>query len=81
MCTCNVLETMIDVRQVIPKMRHPLLFGIFDMLQPGEGFILVNDHDPRPLHYQFEALRGDLFDWEYQEAGPDLWRIRIGKTA
>lgn len=80
MCTCNVAETVIDVRQILPRMRHPIVFGVFEMLQPGEGFVLVNDHDPRPLHYQFGAYKGDAFTWDYQEEGPDLWRVRIGRT-
>ena len=34
-CGCgNVTETTIDVRQIVPKMRHPIVFGTFDMLSP-----------------------------------------------
>ena len=48
-------------------------------LQPGESFLLVNDHDPKPLYYKFKAELGEVFDWEYLESGPDVWRVRIGK--
>lgn len=81
MCTCNVSETVIDVRQITPRLRHPLIFSTFDELRPGEAFQLVNDHDPRPLLYQFSAQRAGAFDWVYQEQGPDLWRVRISRTA
>lgn len=64
MCTSNITETVIDVRQIVPRMRHPILFGVFDLLDPGEAFVLVNDHDPRPLHYQFGARWGDGFTWD-----------------
>jgi uncharacterized protein (DUF2249 family) len=38
----------LDVREVAPRVRHPLIFSTFDELQAGESFVLVNDHDPRP---------------------------------
>ena len=37
-------QTTIDVRTIIPRERHPLIFRTFEGLQPGEGFELVNDH-------------------------------------
>jgi uncharacterized protein (DUF2249 family) len=39
----------------------------------------VNDHDPFPLRYQFEATRTGQFSWDYLEAGPVVWRVAIGK--
>ena len=70
----------IDVRQIIPRERHPLIFQTFDALDPGQGFQLVNDHDPKPLYYQFAAEHPGRFSWDYLEQGPDVWRVRIGKT-
>lgn len=81
MCNCNASETVIDVRQITPRMRHPLIFGTFDQLGPGEAFLLVNDHDPRPLLYRFGAERPGKFGWDYQEQGPDVWRVRISRAA
>jgi uncharacterized protein (DUF2249 family) len=81
MCSCNVTETIIDVRQIMPRMRHRLIFQTFDQLAPGEAFMLVNDHDPRPLFYQFNVERPGSFGWDYQEEGPDLWRVRISRAA
>ena len=40
----------LDVRTIIPRERHPLIFRTFEALQPGEGFVIVNDHDPKPLY-------------------------------
>ena len=50
-------------------------------LQPGEAFLLVNDHDPKPLYYQFKFEHADEFTWDYLEQGPDVWQVRVGKTA
>jgi len=69
----------LDVREVIPRDRHPLIFRTFDNLKSGESFILINDHDPKPLYYQFLHEREGLFAWEYIERGPEIWKVRITK--
>ncbi len=70
----------LDVREIAPRERHPLIFDTFDALAPGEAMRLVNDHDPKPLYYQFMAERAGQVDWEYLEQGPEVWQVRIGKT-
>ncbi len=76
----NQVKT-IDVRQTPPPQRHPLIFGTYEELQPGQSFELVNDHDPKPLYYQFEFERKGQFTWDYLEWGPEVWHVRIGKPA
>lgn len=71
----------IDVRTIIPRERHPLLFQTFDSLAAGESFELVNDHDPKPLYYQFMAERPGELGWEYLEEGPETWRVVLTKQA
>ena len=70
----------IGVRTIPPRERHPLLFKTFDELEAGESFELINDHDPKPLYYQFQVERGGSVEWEYLEQGPSTWRVRIGKV-
>lgn len=72
-------KTTVDVRQIPPPQRHPLILQTFEALQPGEAFVLVNDHDPKPLYYQFKFEREGEFTWEYLEEGPEVWRVSIGK--
>ena len=67
----------LDVREVPPRVRHPLIFSTFDGLPVGCSFILINDHDPKPLLYQFQAERQGQFQWEYLMTGPEEWRVRI----
>ena len=78
--TANVTTT-IDVRTIVPRERHPLIFSTFDKLAPGDAFLLVNDHDPKPLYYHFKAEIGDAFAWDYLENGPEVWKVRIAKAA
>ena len=71
----------LDVRVIPPRDKHPTIFRTFDALQSGESLILVNDHDPIPLFYQFQAELGPVFDWDKIESGPEIWRVRIGRKA
>ena len=71
----------LDVRVIPPREKHPTIFHTFDALQPGESFVLVNDHDPFPLRYQFEAERTGRYGWDYLEQGPEVWQVRVTRTA
>ena len=77
----TVTAATIDVRTVPPPQRHPLIFGTFDALTPGQAFEIVNDHDPVPLYFQFEKTRAGQFAWRYLEAGPAQWHVRIARVA
>ncbi|HKI90980.1 MAG TPA: DUF2249 domain-containing protein [Gaiellaceae bacterium] len=72
-------DTILDVRSEPPARRHELIFDAYHALHPGQDFVLVNDHDPKPLWYQFEAEYTGAFGWDYLEQGPEVWRVRIGR--
>jgi uncharacterized protein (DUF2249 family) len=74
-------DQVLDVRQEPPVRRHALIFETFNDLVPGAGFELRNDHDPKPLYYQFAAELAGQFTWDYLEQGPEVWRVRIGRPA
>lgn len=69
----------VDARKYEPKDKHPIIFNTFESLRSGEIMELINDHDPRPLHYQFIMERSEDFEWEYLEQGPEVWRVAIKK--
>jgi uncharacterized protein (DUF2249 family) len=71
----------LDVSRVPPPQRHPMIFGAFDALVPGEAFEIVNDHDPVPLYFQFDKTRPGQFGWQYLECGPSRWHVRIKRVA
>ncbi|HEY5303284.1 MAG TPA: DUF2249 domain-containing protein [Acidimicrobiales bacterium] len=75
----NVQE--LDVRILPHGQRHEVIFSTYDHLMPGGGFVIVNDHDPKPLRYQFEAQHTGQFTWDYLESGPTIWRVRVGRTS
>lgn len=70
----------IDVRVIPPRIRHVQIFETFDALLSGEFFVLINDHPPRPLYYEFLHERPDQFTWDYLEEGPEVWRVKIGRV-
>jgi Uncharacterized conserved protein len=72
-------DATVDARQYEPKDKHPAIFNTFNSLKPGEKMELINDHEPRPLHYQFIIELKDQFEWEYLEEGPEVWRVSITK--
>lgn len=79
MTTPQSFKTTVDVRSIAPRERHPLIFGTFDRLAAGQALLLVNDHDPKPLFYQFQAESPGEFTWDYLESGPEVWQVKIGK--
>jgi uncharacterized protein (DUF2249 family) len=74
-------DRILDVRTEIPRRRHELIFEEFGRLPSGSAYVLVNDHDPKPLRYQLEAENAGEFSWAYLEEGPEVWRVRIGRVA
>ena len=70
----------LDVRSLPHALRHEQIFAAVNTLAPGEFFVLANDHDPKPLRFQFEAQAPGTIGWEYLAEGPDVWRVRISRN-
>jgi uncharacterized protein (DUF2249 family) len=47
--------TTLDIRDVPPPERHPMIHEAFEDLASGETLRVVNDHEPKPLFYEFQA--------------------------
>lgn len=75
------IATTIHVQQIPPHERHAHIFSTFEGLAVGQALQIVNDHDPRPLRYQFDDRKAGQFDWSYVESGPQTWRVNIKRTA
>lgn len=72
-------KSQVDARIYEPKDKHTVIFDTFNNLNNGEEMELLNDHDPKPLYYQFSAEYAGKFEWEYLEEGPEVWRVAIKK--
>jgi uncharacterized protein (DUF2249 family) len=71
---------VVDVRTIQPRDRHRRFFEVFDGLGTGESFLLLVDHDPKPLFYQLQAERPGQAALEPQEEGPEQWAIKVSKV-
>ncbi len=74
-----IASAILDVTSIEAHLKHSTIFEYFNALEPGEGFIISNDHDPRPLYYQLLSQHGNIFTWEYLEKGPQKWMVKIAK--
>ena len=72
------VETL-DLRPMPPFQRHEKIFQVWDSLKPGEALKIINDHDPKPLWYQFEVEYKDKYAWDYEQKGPRDWIVKISK--
>ena len=70
---------VLDLRPMPPFERHEKIFQVWDTLKPGEVLQIINDHDPKPLWYQFEVEYNGKYKWEYVQKGPKDWIVKIGK--
>ena len=70
-------EQVVDVREIVPRLRHTVIFQLFENLDGQHALQLIADHDPRPLRVQLEANHGSRCRWTYLEEGPDRWRVRL----
>lgn len=75
----TITENILNVTVIEPRLKHPTIFARFDELEEGESLTIHNDHDPKPLYYQLIGERGNIFNWEYLEQGPEWWKVRITK--
>lgn len=74
-------EIVLDVREMPPRERHPRIFAAWEALPVGGVLRLVNDHDPKPLFYEFRAERSGEFEWTPLERGPETWSVGIKRIA
>ena len=73
-------DQQLDVRKIPAQAKHATIFNTYNNLNKEEAFVIINDHDPKPLHYQMAAMHGDeKFSWKYLQEGPEVWKVRISK--
>lgn len=85
MKTSTVTESLVnsdkvmDGRLIPCSIKHGLIIKQWLDLPVGGHFILLNDHDPVPLYYQFAAQWPNAFRWQHLVKGPEEFRVKITK--
>jgi Fe-S cluster biogenesis protein NfuA len=69
----------LDLKDIPVFERHPRIFDTWDEIEADETLRLINDHDPKPLYYQFVGEQNGKFEWEYETEGPEEWVVNIKK--
>lgn len=70
----------LDVRSLISIKRHEKLLKLFKELPVDDSFIFINDHDPKPLYYEFRSIYGNVVGWEYLQRGGREWKVKVTRT-
>ncbi|MEB3980023.1 DUF2249 domain-containing protein [Mycobacterium sp. 663a-19] len=81
-CGCGEHDTddpVLDVREVPHSIRHATVFGAFDAVPAGGALVLVAHHDPIPLLQQLNDRTSGRLEINYEERGPEAWRLRLTK--
>ena len=73
-------DKVMDVRPIPCSIKHGLIIKTWIALPVGDHFILLNDHDPVPLYYQFAAQWPGAFTWEHLVKGPEEFRVKITRV-
>lgn len=73
------ITATLDVRDVEHAQRHPLIYRTYNALQPGQAFVLVVDHDPKPVLFELDFVQKGKFEYSYLEQGPEVWRVQMTK--
>lgn len=73
-------DKVMDVRPIPCSIKHGLIIKTWLALPVGDHFILLNDHDPVPLYYQFAAQWPGEFTWEHLVKGSDEFRVKITRV-
>ena len=67
----------LDVREVPHALRHATVFGALGAVPAGRAMVLVAPHDPLPLLRQIEDRHPGVFAVDYQQRGPEAWRLLL----
>jgi uncharacterized protein (DUF2249 family) len=82
-CGCGGHDDVVpvlDVRTVPHEIRHATVFGAFDAVPDGAALLLVAPHDPLPLLRQLSDRTGGALAVDYEERGPQVWRLRLTRA-
>jgi CRP/FNR family cyclic AMP-dependent transcriptional regulator len=78
--SATAVTTRLDVRIYPTWERHPRVFAAFDALPIGGQLVIVSDHEPRPLRFEFDQQRAGAFIWDQETPDEDVWHVTIKRV-
>ncbi|MCW5914588.1 MAG: cbb3-type cytochrome c oxidase subunit I [Chitinophagaceae bacterium] len=72
---------VVDIRNKAEKggEREQLILDTFNRLSYGEAFMVLSDRETGCQHHTLHKILGTTFAWEVLEAGPQQWKVKVGK--
>lgn len=70
----------LDLTPLPPDVRGATAAARLEELEPGEGLQLTLNADPADVLHHLQENCPHAFDWWPLEAGPDRWRVHLGKN-
>ena len=67
----------LDVRPLPADRKLPTVLAIFEDLDVGDSFVLVDNSDPAALRAGIQAERPGEVRWVVLEEGPPVWYVRV----
>ncbi len=83
-CSCganNADAPELDVKSIPGPVRHTAIFGALESIAPGASLILIAPHEPVPLLEQLAAAQPGVWTSTIDQAGPEVWRVRLTRAS
>jgi DUF438 domain-containing protein len=75
----RVQAVELDMRSVPMLQRQGRIMEAWKALRNGQTLRLINDREPKPLRFLFQATQRGKFEWSYERRGPEGWVVAIRK--
>lgn len=77
MSTSTPRPNALDVRPLPTDRKLQTVLSVFEGLEAGDSFVLVDNHDPAPLCARIEDERPGEARWVSLKSGPPVWCVRV----
>jgi uncharacterized protein (DUF2249 family) len=71
----------LDVRPLPADRKVQAVRAVFEGLDVGDSFVLVDDRDPGTMRGRIEEERPGEAQWRYLKDGPSVWWVRVRRQS
>ena len=71
----------LDVRPLPADRKVQAVRAVFEGLDVGDSFVLVDDRDPGTMRGRIEEERPGEVQWRYLKDGPSVWWVRVRRRS
>ncbi len=76
----DTITSTVDLRPLEPRARHDVVFSKIQSLEGGGAVTVVNDHNPKPLFYQIDALWPGAYSCTINQVDERTFTMEIVKV-